>query len=85
LSVLTPPYGAIYCYEAAHIQTSEAGATEFFSGGAKLALLSGDGFRFQSASLKRAIDAAGVGVRNKSQPAAVSVTQATARSIGLMN
>src|SRR4051794_18265630 len=24
LSVLTPPYGAIFCHEAAHIQTSEA-------------------------------------------------------------
>jgi len=36
LSALTPPYGAIYCHEAAHIQTSEAGAVEFFSGGAKL-------------------------------------------------
>jgi threonine aldolase len=77
LSVLTPPYGAIYCYREAHIQTSEAGAAELFSGGAKLALLSGDGFRIHAEDLKHAIASAGVGVRNKPQPAAVSVTQAT--------
>ena len=77
LSVLTRPYGAVYCHEAAHIHTSEAGAAEFFSGGAKLALLSGDGFRLQAPALARAVATAGVGVRNKSQPAAVSVTQAT--------
>lgn len=77
LSVLTPPYGAVFCHREAHIQTSEANAAELFSGGAKLALLTGDGFRIHAADLKQAIATAGVGVRNKPQPAAVSVTQAT--------
>jgi threonine aldolase len=36
LSALTPPYGTILCSDTAHIQTSECGATELFSGGAKL-------------------------------------------------
>jgi threonine aldolase len=36
LSVLTPPYGAIYCHEAAHIATDECGAPEFYTGGAKI-------------------------------------------------
>jgi len=30
LSQLVPPYGAVYCHEAAHIVTDECGAPEFF-------------------------------------------------------
>lgn len=77
LAALTPPWGAVYCYDAAHIHTSEAGATEFFSGGAKLVPLAGAGFRLQAQTLAEAIAGAGVGQWHKSQPAAVSVTQAT--------
>jgi len=77
LSALTPPYGAIYCYSAAHIHTSEAGATELLTGGAKLVPLQGEGFRFQADALAHAIANAGIGITNRSQPAAVSVTQAT--------
>jgi threonine aldolase len=77
LSALTPPYGAIYCHSAAHIHTSEAGATELLTGGAKLVPLQGEGFRLQAVALEHAIVTAGIGVRNRSQPAAVSVTQAT--------
>ncbi len=77
LSALTPPYGAIFCYSAAHIHTSEAGATEFMTGGAKLVPLEGEGFRLHAATLESAIATAGVGITNRSQPAAVSVSQAT--------
>ncbi len=77
LSALTPPYGAIYCHAAAHIHTSEAGATELLTGGAKLLPLEGDGFRLQAAALATALTTAGFGIRNRSQPAAVSLTQAT--------
>src|SRR5262245_20725893 len=77
LSALTPPYGAIYCHTTAHIHTSEAGATELLSGGAKLMPLQGDGYRLQAATLKQAISTAGIGVKNRSQPAAVFATQAT--------
>jgi threonine aldolase len=77
LSALTPPYGAIYCHKSAHIHNSEAGATELLTGGAKLLVLDGDGFRLQASTLAEAIPTAGIGVKNRSQPAAVSVTQAT--------
>ncbi len=77
LSALTPPYGAIYCHGAAHIHTSEAGATELLTGGAKLLPLEGDGYRLQASALANAVANAGVGIRNRSQPAAVSLTQAT--------
>ena len=36
LSQIVPSYGAIYCHDAAHIMVDEAGAPEFFAGGAKL-------------------------------------------------
>jgi threonine aldolase len=77
LSALTPPYGAIYCHGASHIHTSEAGATELLTGGAKLLPLEGDGFRLQASALANAVATAGFGIRNRSQPAAVSLTQAT--------
>lgn len=32
LSVLTPPYGAIYCHPEAHINLDECGAPELFTG-----------------------------------------------------
>src|SRR6185369_6347486 len=51
LSALTPPYGAIYCHSTAHIHTSEAGATELLTGGAKLVPLQGEGFRLQADAL----------------------------------
>ena len=36
LSQITPPFGAMYCHQAAHIVTDECGAPEFFTGGAKM-------------------------------------------------
>jgi threonine aldolase len=77
LSTLTPPYGTIFCHESAHIHTSEAGATEFFSGGAKLTLLDGAGYRLNADALDQAVASAGRDQWHRAQPAAVSVTQAT--------
>lgn len=77
LSALSPPYGAIYCHKTAHIHSSEAGATELLTGGAKLVALDGEGFRLQASTLNEAVASAGIGITNRSQPAAVSVTQAT--------
>src|SRR5262249_14011724 len=36
ISCITPPFGAVFCHANAHIFTSECGAVEFFTGGAKL-------------------------------------------------
>src|SRR3982751_3372386 len=43
LAALCPPYRSILCHRDAHIEVDEAGAPAFFSGGAKLALLDGEG------------------------------------------
>ncbi|WP_338690037.1 beta-eliminating lyase-related protein [Bradyrhizobium sp. 26S5] len=71
------PYGAIYCHEEAHIHTAEGGATEAFTGGAKLVAMSGRNFRIEPSSLREALGRAAWGVRNRSQPDAVSITQAS--------
>jgi len=77
LSQLVPPFGAIYCYEAAHIVTDECGAPEFFSGGAKLVGFPAADGKIGAAQLQRAIAfAEEMGVHHV-KPAAVSLTQAT--------
>ncbi len=77
LSSCTRPYGGIYCHVDAHIHTSEGGATEAFTGGAKLIPLAGTGFRLDAESLEAALASAELGRRHKPQPDAISITQAT--------
>src|SRR5438045_9682502 len=48
LAALCPPYRAILCHRDAHIEVDEAGAPAFFTGGAKLVLLDGDGAKVTS-------------------------------------
>src|SRR5690242_12037312 len=43
LAALCPPYRSILCHRDAHIEVDEAGAPGFFTGGAKLTLLDGEG------------------------------------------
>jgi threonine aldolase len=77
ISALTPPYGGVYCYETAHIETSEGGATELYTSGAKLMTLAGSGFRLQAGTLAAALAGAATGQTHRPRPAAVSVTQAS--------
>ena len=77
LSQLSPPYGAIYCYDAAHIVTDECGAPEFFTGGAKLIGLPAADGRISAAQIASAIGFANeMGVHHV-KPGAISITQAT--------
>jgi threonine aldolase len=76
LAALCPPYRAILCHRDAHIEVDEAGAPGFFTGGAKLILLEGEGAKVTPA----AVDAACDRIRNdvhQVQPAALSITNAT--------
>ena len=75
LSVMTPPYGAIYCHRDSHINVDECGAPEFYTGGAKLIALSGDHGKMTPEVLEAAIVDAGV--VHAVQPAAVSLTNAS--------
>ncbi len=76
LAALCPPYGGIVCHRDAHIEVDEAGAPGFFTGGAKLMLLDGEGAKITAGAVADACDL----IRNdvhKVQPAAISITNAT--------
>ncbi|MDH3793082.1 MAG: beta-eliminating lyase-related protein, partial [Rhodospirillales bacterium] len=75
LSVMTPPYGAVYCHKDSHINVDECGAPEFFTGGAKLVTLDGAHGKLTPEILAGAIG--GVGDVHHVQPAAISLTQAS--------
>ncbi len=77
LAALSPPWGAVFCHELAHVQQDECGAPEFFSGGAKLIPLPGKDGKLQADALDVALQGAGAGVVHHVQPAAVSITQAS--------
>jgi threonine aldolase len=76
LATLSPPYGAIFAHEEAHIATDECGAPGFFSGGAQLTLLRGAHGRLTRDVLAEALDAHPASVHTV-QPAVLSLTQAT--------
>ena len=77
LSVMTPPYGAIYCHAESHINVDECGAPEFYTGGAKLVTLSGSDGKIHAADLAAVLNRSGAGVVHHVQPAVVSITQAS--------
>jgi threonine aldolase len=77
LSQIAPPYGAVYCYEAAHIVTDECGAPEFFTGGAKIIGLPAADGKIRPEQVSDCVAfAQEMGVHHV-KPAAVSLTQAT--------
>ncbi len=75
LAALTPPWGVVYCHEAAHIETDECGAPEFYTGGAKLVALPGDNGKIAAEAIVARLG--GQGVVHNAQPAVISITQAT--------
>ncbi|MEO0957522.1 MAG: beta-eliminating lyase-related protein [Pseudomonadota bacterium] len=77
LATLAPPWGSVLCHRIAHIEVDECGAPEFYSGGAKLALLEGAEAKLTPKALEAAL-APSVSVHN-AQPSALSITQATER------
>ena len=77
LSVMTPPYGAIYCHELAHINVDECGAPELYTGGAKLIDLPGAAGKLDAALILDELAKGAAGNVHNVQPAVVSLTQAT--------
>ena len=76
LAALCPPYGGILCHKHAHIEVDEAGAPGFFTGGAKLILLEGDGAKLAPETVAEACGLIRDDV-HQVQPAALSITNAT--------
>ncbi len=77
LTLLSPPYGAIFCHPEAHIHVDECAAPEFYTGGAKLVPVAGADGKFGAAALRARLGEFQVGFVHHPQPAALSVTQAT--------
>lgn len=76
LAALCPPHGAILCHEVAHIEVDEAGAPAFFTHGAKLTLLQGEGAKLSPETVDEACARIPNGI-HQVQPAALSITNAT--------
>jgi threonine aldolase len=77
LAALARPWGGIFCHEQAHIHTAEGGAPEAYMHGTKLIALPGDDYRLQAVTLGAALARVDHGSRNRPQPDAVSITQAS--------
>jgi threonine aldolase len=76
LAALCQPYRGIICHRDAHIEVDEAGAPGFFTGGAKLMLLDGEGAKLTVGAVSDACDL----IRNdvhQVQPSTISITNAT--------
>ena len=76
LAAICPPHGAILCHEVAHIEVDEAGAPGFFTHGAKLMLLPGDGAKVTPDIVEESCARVRDDV-HQVQPAALSITNAT--------
>lgn len=77
LSTLVPPHGVIFCHRDAHIATDECGAPELFTQGARLATLEGAHGKISPEAIEAAIGNISLGSVHHSQPAAVSIAQAS--------
>lgn len=76
LASMVQPHQGVICHREAHIEVDECGAPGFYTGGAKLMLVEGDGAKIEPAT----IDALLGTIRNdvhQVQAAAVSITNAT--------
>ena len=77
LAQVSPPYGAVYCHEFAHIAKDECGAPEFYTGGAQLIHLPSKEGKLSPKAVRDAVAyAEDMGVHHV-PPACVSVSQAT--------
>lgn len=77
LSLMCPPFGAVYCHPGAHINTDECGAPEFFTGGGKLICVDGDHGLVDPLELDRVLAKTGAHGIHECLPSALSVTQAS--------
>lgn len=76
LAAMVPSYGAVVCEAEAHVHVDECGAPEFFTGGAKLLLVSGEHGRLTPARLDAGL-ASHRGDVHQVQIGALTLTQAT--------
>lgn len=76
LAALAKPHQGILCHREAHIETDESGAPGFYTGGAKLMLLGGEGAKLTPAAIEAHLATIRPDV-HQVQAAAISITNAT--------
>jgi threonine aldolase len=76
LATMVQPHGGVICHREAHIETDEGGAPGFFTHGAKLMLVDGEGAKITPQGITALIDPIRDGV-HQVQPQAISITQAS--------
>ncbi|HEV7325801.1 MAG TPA: beta-eliminating lyase-related protein [Bosea sp. (in: a-proteobacteria)] len=77
LASLVQPWGAVLCHHEAHIASDECGAPEFFTGGAKIVGLPGDGCKLTPEVVTEQLARMRAGSLHQVQPQMLSITQAT--------
>ena len=77
LSSVGRPGGVVFCHKDAHIANDEGGAPEYFTGGGRLATVSGENGRMNPTALRRMIARYPADFIHHGQPMAVSLTQST--------
>ncbi len=77
LASLIRPWGAVLCHHEAHIAADECGAPEFFTGGAKIVGLPGDGCKLAPEIVTDQLARMHAGAVHQVQPQMLSITQAT--------
>ena len=99
LALTCPPWGAVFCHEHAHVAEDECGAPEFYTHGAKLALVPGAHGKMTPETLAPVLARTGTSVHGVQKgmvtitnvteagsvytPAEIAALTATARSHGL--
>jgi threonine aldolase len=76
LASLVQPHQGVICHREAHIEVDECGAPGFYTGGAKLMLVDGEGAKIAPETVSDLLSTIRPDV-HQVQPAAVSITNAT--------
>jgi threonine aldolase len=77
LGAVTPPWGALFCHEHAHVIDDECGAPEMFSNGAKLVGIPGSLGKITPPAVTDTLARFPRGLVKQVQPAALTLSQAT--------
>lgn len=77
LAAMTPPWGAVFAHAHAHVVEDEAGAPEFYTGGARLLQMTGAHAKLDAEALAREAAKYPRSWVHGAQPFAVTITQAS--------
>jgi threonine aldolase len=77
LAAMCPPWGAVICHEHAHIARDEAGAPEFYTGGAKLLTVPGPHAKLTAEALAEEAGRWSRAWVHGAQPFVAAITQAS--------